>query len=132
MEEIQQFLPGFEPEDAPVGESAAHSRWLRDLGAETEKLAFMMRKPTDGRPFVYEVRFDLIPAVRSEPSLVAKGFGEHGPVVAFYSAAGFLQLLRGFSGQLTAGKSSWYEDQYPVRGYEKKLARYSAGEFYRV
>lgn len=132
MSEEREDLPGFEPHVARVGESAAHARWLQELGRETESLAYMMRKATDQRPFVYEVRFDLIPATSKDATLVAKGFGAESSVVAFHNAPGFLQLLRGFSGQLKAGKAKWYPDQYETPSYQKRLERFRTGEFYRV
>lgn len=131
MDENADFLPGFTPPPEVPNESEAHQRWLRELGRDTERLAYMMRKPTDVRPFVHEVRFDLIPAKRSDPVLVAKGFGTEGAVVAFHSAAGFLQMLRGFGDQLASGKVKWYEDMYPPGGYADKLARYMGGDYYR-
>ncbi len=132
MAEIQQELPGFEPEAEGVGETAAHLRWLQDLGRDVEALAYMMRKPTEGRPFVYEVRFDLIPASSRDATLVAKGFGVDGSVVAFHNAPGFLSLLRGFSHQCKAGKSKWYADQFETSSYQERLIRYRSGEFYKV
>lgn len=112
--------------------SPAHARWLADLGEATESVAHMMRKPTDVRPFVYEVRFDLIPAKNSSAVLVAKGFGADGSICSFVNASGFIQLLRVFEGQLKAGKTKWYQDTFPPTNYDKRLARYNTGEFYKV
>jgi len=115
-----------------TGKTAAQARWMQDLGAGVELLAHMMRKPTDVRPFVYELRFNLVPAKNDLPVLVLKGFGETGGLCAFYNASGFLQMLRGASSQMEAGKLRWYEDQYVSNDYEKRVALYQAGAFYKV
>jgi len=115
-----------------AGGSESTDRWMAELGEEIELLGFMMRKPLEGRPFVYEIRIDLIPGKGGSAVLVAKGFGDAGGLVAFHNASGFLGLLRGFEAQLRAGKVNWIEDQYPPANYDKRRARYLSGEYYRV
>lgn len=130
MEEEQQYLPGFELPGTAVGESAAAKRWMQELGVSVESLAHMMRKPTETRPFIYEVRFDLVPAKSNDTMLVAKGFGAEGGVVTFHNSGGFLELLRGFEGVLRAGKSVWYPDKFQSDTYSQRLSRYRSEEFY--
>lgn len=112
--------------------TAAMERWAGELGVATELLAHMMRKPTEGRPFVYELRFSLVPAKNDLPVLVLKGFGADGGLVAFHNASGFLQMIRGASGQMSAGKLKWYDDGYAPGDYDKRLKLYKSGAFYKV
>ena len=121
--------PLAEPEGED-GVSSAANRWMRDLGVETEGLGHKMRKPTSSRPFVYEVRFDLLPAKAPEMLLVLKGFGEEGGLCAFVNAGSFVQLLRQANGLMASGKMKWYGDDYTPSNYQKRVERYRKGEFY--
>jgi len=128
----QKALAGFEEDKSEVGTTTAADRWLRELGVDAEALAHMMRKTTETRPFVYELRFDLIPVKAGLAVLVAKGFGADSPLVAFHNDVGFLALLRGFKTMLQAGKVKWYEDSYPPSNYEERRKMYIEGDYYRT
>ena len=130
--EIEQLeLPGMPEPDREEPTSAAADRFNQELGSVTENLAYMLRKPTETRPFVYEVRFDLLPAKSDTALVVCKGFGAEGGLVAFHNAPSFLQLLRGLQGQMMSGKLGWFQDKFVSEQYSKRLARYTSGEFYR-
>ncbi len=124
--------PQFDAVGQPKEQSPATLRWMAELGTSVELLAHMMRKPTENRPFVYEVRFNLVPAKNQLPVLVLKGFGADGGLVAFHNAAGFLQMVRGCSAAMEAGKLGWYEDKFQSNDYEKRVTLYQSGAFYRV
>ena len=112
--------------------SAATMRWMQELGASVESLAQMMRSPTAERPFVYELRIDLLPVKGDDSLLVAKGFGPDGALVMFNTESGFLSLLKGTEGRLRSGKCTWHPDQYAPANYNKRFARYQAGGFYSL
>lgn len=130
MEETQNVLPMFEEVVDPVRNDAANERWMRELGEVSESLAYMMRKPTIHRPFVYEVRFDLLPVKGRDPMAVLKGFGAEGSLCAFVNGTGFLNMLRGAEGGMKSGKLRWYQDTYPPSNYEGRQARFSSGDIY--
>lgn len=132
IEETQNVLPLFDGVVEPQRNAAASSRWMLELGQQIERLAFMLRKPTEARPFVYEVRFDLLPAKANDGLLVLKGFGEEGGLCSFVNGGSFLGLLRQGEELMGAGKLKWYPDQYEPSNYQKRQERYLSGEFYRV
>lgn len=112
--------------------SSAQRAWDCELGTAVASLDAMMRKPTDLRPFVYEVRFDLLSMGRGVVRLVAKGFGAEGSLITFHDDSSFLASLKGFEGRLRSGKVSWYDDTYTPKNYEKRLELYLSGKVYRV
>lgn len=132
MSELRTLPEILEADDFPKQFSAASNRWMHDLGKQTESLAAMLRKATDQRPFVYEVRFDLLPATARDSLAVLKGFGKEGGLCAFVNGGSFLSLLRQSEELMRAGKLKWYEDKYKPSNYDARSERYKSGEFYRV
>ncbi len=128
--EVTSVLPLIDGTVEVEPPSKASERWMRDLGEEVERLAYMLRKPTDVRPFVYEVRFDLLPVQSREAKAILKGFGAEGSLCAFVNGTSFLGILRQTSALLEAGKLKWYADQYAPSNYGVRVERYNSGEFY--
>lgn len=112
--------------------NAASQRWMTELGVVVENLAYMLRKPTEVRPFVYELRVDLLPAQGGHGKMILKGFGEDQGLVSFIDGNGLLSLLRNAQAGLANGKLKWYPDGYVPGSYDKRLSRYLSGEFYNV
>lgn len=131
-EETDKKLPLQAAKDEENGPTAATTRWMGELGVSVERLSVALRTTTEERPFVYELRLDLLPAAKRDMLLVAKGFGADGPLVAFHSGIGFLNLLRGFESQLRSGKVKWRSDQYAPANYDERAASYLKGDFYKV
>lgn len=132
MSEIHVAPEVLQAEPTKTQVPAAAKRWMQELGTQTESLATMLRKATDERPFVYEVRFDLLPVNAKDSLVVLKGFGKDGGLCAFVNGGSFLSLLRHSEELLRAGKLKWYDDQYTPTNYEKRVDRFKTGEFYRV
>lgn len=131
-EEVQYELPLQIEEAVVAASSPAQDKWLAELGGQLNSLSDMIRKPTEVRPFIYELRIDLLPAGKRDMLLIAKGFGADDALVAFHNGVGFLTVLRGFEGQLRAGKVRWYVDSYPPNTYEERKASYMKGDYYRL
>ena len=120
----------------PMGDgeksSTALLKWEQETGAALIALAEMLKKPTDVRPFVYDVRFELMSLQASVGKVVLKGFGADGGLVAFHDATGLVDGVRGLTGRLKSGKINWYEDQYAGKNYEAKQTLYLSGKVYRL
>lgn len=112
--------------------STALLKWEQETGAALITLAEMLRSPTEVRPFVYDLRFELMSLQASVGKVVLKGFGAEGGLVAFHDATGLVDGIRGLTGRLKAGKLNWYEDQYAGARYAERQALYLSGKVYRL
>lgn len=112
--------------------TSAQRHWNEELGLAASALEVMMKKPTAQRPFVYEVKFDLLSTGRGVVRVIAKGFGEEGGLITFHDASSFGDGIKGLAGRLRAGKVSWYMDSYMPKNYQERLALWQSGKVYRL
>jgi len=119
--------------ETSVGHSAAAlNRFVQDAGANLIALSEMLQKPTDNRPYVYEVRFDLYPARPVAGLAVVKGFGREGGLIAFHEAAGLVGLVSGLHDRLLAGKLRFKVDDYVAKNYDERLRRLHVEDEYKA
>lgn len=126
MGEKNKRLEGQLPLPVESGEppTTALLNWWEETGKACVDLALMMRRPTDQRPFVYELRIDLFPVRAAACFMVAKGFGEDGPLVSFHDGAGFVDTLRAFEARMRSGSTRWRADNWRADSYDKRVALY--------
>lgn len=110
-----------------------HSEVLRfysEVGRDVVELARMLRAPTETRPFIYELRFDLWPASSLRGLAIIKGFGAEAGVIAFQEGSGLVGMLRGIHDRMKPGKVRFTPDGFPPNNYEKRFSAFIKDQEY--